>query len=97
MSSAYSRMRDEVRRDRALAEAAEVGRDDPEVGGQRVQLRLPEGAVERMPVDQDDARSAAHIVVCEFHPFQTVSIQPLRPPSIENVCEVTIALSSDAR
>ena len=57
-----------VRRDRAAAEAAQVGRDDPEAVGQRRQLRRPQRAVERVAVDQHHAVAAAGIVEGKFHP-----------------------------
>jgi hypothetical protein len=55
--------RDQVRGDRALAEAPQVGREHAEAVAQRGELGLPQGAVERVAMDQDHAVTAASIVV----------------------------------
>ena len=56
-----------ARRDRAAAEAPQVGRDHPEGSAQRRQLRFPQRPVERVAVDQDHALAAARIVIRKPH------------------------------
>jgi hypothetical protein len=54
--------RDASWRDRAAAEAPQVGRDHPEALAQRGHLRFPERPVERVAVDEDNAAAAARLV-----------------------------------
>jgi hypothetical protein len=50
-----------------LAEAAQVGREHVEVVAQSGHLWFPQGPVERVAMDQDDAVTAAGLVVDESH------------------------------
>ena len=53
--------------DRAVPEAPQVGCHHAEAIAQRGELRLPQGAVERVAMDEDDAVAAASIVVGQLH------------------------------
>lgn len=56
-----------MRRDRALPEATQVGHEHAELVAQRRALRLPQGAIERVAVDQYVAFAASGIVISEPH------------------------------
>ena len=85
-----------ARRDRAAAEAPQVGRDHPEGSAQRGQLRFPQRPVERMAVDQDHALAAARIVIRKLH-RESVEHGWRRPPDTPPPPRAAAAVSGRRR